>query len=246
MKYDTAIDERKRRWKGLTTAEQLLYETIRGATTERKITPLIRARLPQRRVAALDIGCGEGRLLYHLAPLFTNVVGIDFSPHRAKQARQLLRRCRNARVLEMDAERLGFRDALFDFVVSVHVFSQRLDREHALVEASRIVCPGGRLLVVVPLVPNRPSLLHRVRDWSRLVLRVGIRHALVWRRVRRRKKNSRPKPDRPPTLEDWKRYAACLAGTEVSVFEGNVMLQWDRPLEGPVARGGVPPLPAQP
>lgn len=41
----------------------------------------------------LDLGCGDGRLLFHLAPQFANSKGVDYSPELVNLAKQRLSAC---------------------------------------------------------------------------------------------------------------------------------------------------------
>ena len=58
---------------------------------------------------------------------------------RAKSASPLAR---------MDAGRLGFRDASFDTVTATLVFCSLPDPLAVLAEVRRVLCPGGRLLLL--------------------------------------------------------------------------------------------------
>jgi SAM-dependent methyltransferase len=92
----------------------------------------------------LDVGCGTGRTLVALAQRYgVEVCGIDVRKKMIRHARQ---RARLAGVRAdwrvASAERLPFRDASFDVVVteSVNVF---LDARRALAESFRVLKPGG-------------------------------------------------------------------------------------------------------
>ena len=92
----------------------------------------------------LDIGCGPGWLLAEL-PSGLRGVGIDFAPQFA-----VVRP-----VVASDICNLPFPDRLFDVVTALDVLEQEcVEPQRALVEARRVLVPGGRLLVRVPAYPR--------------------------------------------------------------------------------------------
>jgi SAM-dependent methyltransferase len=102
-------------------------------------------RVRQRTVTtALDVGCGEGRFCRMLQPLGIRTTGVD--PTRA-----LLQ---HARSLDPSgdyrigvAEHLDFPDRSFDLVVSYLSLIDIQDLGAALSEMSRVLRPGGALLI---------------------------------------------------------------------------------------------------
>ncbi|WP_156686079.1 class I SAM-dependent methyltransferase [Mycobacterium sp. Marseille-P9652] len=115
----------------------------------------IAARLRGR---VLDVGCGEGLLVQRLAAVSTDVLGIDPDPQSVRRARQRLRSVGNASV-ELtgfpgpDAARRPY--DLITFVASLH----HLPLRETLLEARRMLAPGGEL-AVVGLAANKS-----VADW---------------------------------------------------------------------------------
>jgi ArsR family transcriptional regulator len=105
---------------------------------------------PQGLGRLLDIGTGTGRLLEVLAPRVSAGLGVDASRAmlalaRARLARPGLTHCA---VRLADMYRLPLPDAHFDLVVLQMVLHYAEDPAAALVEAARVLRPGGRLLVV--------------------------------------------------------------------------------------------------
>jgi SAM-dependent methyltransferase len=86
----------------------------------------------------LEIGVGTGRFA---APL-----GIDMGVEPAR-AMAAIARQRGIKVLEAYAEGLPFGDASFDFVLMVTVLCFLADPFRALGEATRVLKPGGRLII---------------------------------------------------------------------------------------------------
>jgi len=96
--------------------------------------------LPSGRI--LDVGCGIGHSYELLAPRET--VGLDIDPAA------LSGQNRETRAGDMRA--LPFADASFDGLISVQAIEHVPDPERALVEARRVLRPGG---VAVFVTPNR-------------------------------------------------------------------------------------------
>lgn len=102
----------------------------------------------------LDIGCGIGLLVCEMARevgAAGRVTGVDSSSAMIAAAEDRAGREGPAdatRFVCGDAAQLAFRHAAFDFVVAVQVYLYVADIERALGEASRVLRPGGRLVVV--------------------------------------------------------------------------------------------------
>jgi ArsR family transcriptional regulator len=100
--------------------------------------------------ALLDIGTGTGRMLEILAPRAEHAVGIDTSREMLTIARVNLERAglRNCSIRQGDMYQLPLPGASFDTVV-IHQVLHYADRPaEAIQEASRVLRPGGRLLIV--------------------------------------------------------------------------------------------------
>ncbi|WP_037105714.1 class I SAM-dependent methyltransferase [Rhodococcoides fascians] len=117
----------------------------------------ILAKLPDRRVAALDIGCGQGGLALRLAQHFESVVGTELDPTARTSAENAARELDN--VIVCDRQMDSWPDDSVDLVTMVASL-HHLDVAAALGEAKRILAPGGRLLVV-GLAPPRS-----IRDFA--------------------------------------------------------------------------------
>jgi ubiquinone/menaquinone biosynthesis C-methylase UbiE len=94
----------------------------------------------------LDVGCGTGlfttRLRGELAG--AQVVGCDFSHGMLREAAG--HGGRRAWV-QGDGQRLPFRDASFDALLSTEAFHWFPDQERALADFHRVLAPGGRIFV---------------------------------------------------------------------------------------------------
>lgn len=96
----------------------------------------------------LEIGCGYGRLLWHLVPRVARVVGIEVSPEPAEAARELLANRAPGRfdVYVGDGSTLRpLDDAFIDRAVSFTVFQHLTRRgiDSYIEELGRVLKPGG-------------------------------------------------------------------------------------------------------
>ncbi|MGW0431362.1 class I SAM-dependent methyltransferase [Micromonospora sp. NPDC003197] len=100
------------------------------------------------RGATLEIAIGTGANLPHY-PGDVDLTGIDWSPAMLHTAQQQAERVNRAVTLSRaDATALPFPTATFDTVVSTFALCCIPDERGALVEALRVLRPGGRLLLV--------------------------------------------------------------------------------------------------
>ena len=105
----------------------------------------------------LDAGCGSGRVFQHrLAGRVRRVVGVDVTD----EPRENLNLNDAAKG---DLAALPLRDGTFDLVIVSHVAEHLVEPEAVFGELSRVLAPGGRLLL---LTPNR---WHYVPLFARLL-----------------------------------------------------------------------------
>lgn len=117
----------------------------------------------------LDLGTGTGRMLELLHPLYSRAIGIDASSSMLSVARANLDRAgiADAQVRLGDIYNLALPRNSFD-VVTVHQVLHFLDDpERALVEAARVLRPGGRLLIV-DFAPHELEYLREKHAHGRL------------------------------------------------------------------------------
>ena len=95
-----------------------------------------------------DLGCGTGRLAGLLAPFAGMLIGVDRSPEMLALARTRLAELENVELRQGDLETLPIDDGTIDVAILSLVLHYVPDPGRALVEAHRILRPGGRLLVL--------------------------------------------------------------------------------------------------
>jgi SAM-dependent methyltransferase len=105
----------------------------------------------------LDIGCGNGFWLERLAEhgvAENRLSGVDVQPERVRRAARAVPR---ATLATADARHLPLPTADFDLVLLFTVLSSlatHSDARAALLEARRVLAPGGLLLCYEPRLPN--------------------------------------------------------------------------------------------
>jgi ArsR family transcriptional regulator len=117
----------------------------------------------------LDIGTGTGRILELFGPQIERGVGIDMSREMLAVARANLQKAdlRNCQVRQGDMYQLPFSDGSFDGVVIHQVLHYAEDPGESIMEAGRMLRPGGRL-VVVDFAPHNLEMLREGHAHRRL------------------------------------------------------------------------------
>jgi SAM-dependent methyltransferase len=114
----------------------------------------------------LEIGCGLGEFAQELARRGARVVACDLIPFAVDETERRLAGFPTAQAKVADIQRLSFRDASFDLVVSLETLEHVDDPGRALRELVRVTRPGGRLIITGP---NYLSLMGLSRILLRLV-----------------------------------------------------------------------------
>jgi SAM-dependent methyltransferase len=133
----------------------------------------------------LDAGCSAGHLLSDLrrASPAATLIGVDLGEVGLYRAHQSVP---DAWLLQADVCSLPLVDASVDCVVSANLLEHVPDDERALSEIARILRPGGRAVIVVPVGPHNYDyydrfLMHERRyargELVRKARRAGL-HAL--------------------------------------------------------------------
>ncbi len=112
-------------------------------------------RMP-RGARALDVGCGDGRVLAQLGPLGLRGLGVDVSEEAV--ARAAKRGIVVARA-DLDGGTLPVESGAYDLVLCLDVLEHLFAPDGLLVEMRRALAPGGRFIMAVP---NGLNLFNRI------------------------------------------------------------------------------------
>jgi SAM-dependent methyltransferase len=110
------------------------------------------------RVRLLDVGCGSGRHLIHMAQAGLETYGLDNSSAALRLASDwLVEQTQTIRLVRSDARLpLPFRSDCFDALISTQVIHHALlaTVQATALEIARVVRPEGMILISVPLGPD--------------------------------------------------------------------------------------------
>lgn len=136
----------------------------------RLLVDIARCRAQDR---VLDLCTGTGDIAVEFARRAAGVTGVDFSAEMLRNASEKAGRSDfpgRIRLVRADALRLPFGDSSFDIVSVGFGLRNLLDHRKGLIEMTRVLRPGGRLLILEMTAPDR-SLFGRL-------YRFYLRHAL--------------------------------------------------------------------
>lgn len=95
----------------------------------------------------LDVGCGTGAAVRAATATAQVAIGVDVSSAMIHRARTLSPNGREGRFIVGEAERLPFRSATFTAVLSTATLRHVTDPALAAREMTRVLRPGGRIVV---------------------------------------------------------------------------------------------------
>ncbi|MEJ5240744.1 MAG: class I SAM-dependent methyltransferase [Anaerolineales bacterium] len=119
----------------------------------------------------LDIGGGTGRVVKALRGLIGRQWIADISPGMLKQAKN----GEGVIPVRALAERLPFADGHFELVLMVDSYHHLLDQQEALMEAWRVLRPGGKLIIEEPDI-RHPLVKGIALAEKLLLMRSHFRH----------------------------------------------------------------------
>lgn len=101
--------------------------------------------------SVLDIGCGNGFLLWNLRNKFDNLYGLELSSSMVKEAKKNLHD-QKAEIYLANTEHLPFKDEFFDCIVLTDVIEHIADVWQVFQEIVRVLRYGGQLITTTPNV----------------------------------------------------------------------------------------------
>ncbi|HXQ84859.1 MAG TPA: class I SAM-dependent methyltransferase [Xanthobacteraceae bacterium] len=161
-----------------------IYDLVFGAVFDRGRQASIAAaeRIGGR---ILEVGVGTGLSLPDYS-WSNRLIGVDLSAPMLRKAKARVAEHRLTNVdglAVMDAQHLGFQDAVFDVIVAQYVITAVPDPEATLDEFARVVKPGGEIILVNHLGAER-GLRAACEQWfAPLARRLGWRPEFRWERL---------------------------------------------------------------
>ena len=104
----------------------------------------------------LDVACGSGIVARSFARTASRVVGMDLTPAMLAEAGRLAEMdgLKNVEWCRGDVENLPWPDGTYSLVVSRYAFHHITNQARVLSEMVRVARPGGRLVLVDPVLPR--------------------------------------------------------------------------------------------
>ncbi len=126
-----------------------------------QLMDVLMARITRRDGLILDVACGVGGTTKCLTKIFAPeaIHGINIS---ARQIELCRTRVPEAHFQVMTAEKMDFPDQIFDVVISVEAAMHFKGRREFLLEAMRVLKPGGEIVVADMPFCSEPSSFTRV------------------------------------------------------------------------------------
>jgi len=146
------------------------YVESKGHASGDDLERLVELAQPQSDWVMLDVATGGGHTALKFAPLVKKVVALDLTPQMLEAAEKFItsKGVTNVEYKEGDAEQLPFEDSMFDLVTSRIAPHHFPDCWRFVQEATRVLKPGGMLIVEDNTVPDDERAARYVDAFERL------------------------------------------------------------------------------
>ena len=126
-----------------------MYDLLTNGSEKRRFSSWRENYISPLSGKILELGIGTGKSIKYYNDN-CEVIGIDISDKMLGRARERLAKSgkTNITLKQMDAERLGFENDTFDFVVTSCVFCSIPDPARGLEEIRRVLKPSGKLIMM--------------------------------------------------------------------------------------------------
>lgn len=125
---------------------------------------IIKSLAASEKGTVVDLGCGPGLLLGHLAKAAGRVIGVDNSPRMLDAAGKLLPEGPEVSLRIGDLEHLPLRDGEADAAIMSLVLHHLPAPQDGIAEMGRVVRPGGRAVLADFLLHDNETLRTRYGD----------------------------------------------------------------------------------
>lgn len=100
--------------------------------------------------SVLEVGSGDGRSIFDLIPITTNITGIDHDANAVHEASERFAEYSTIKFIQADAENLPFGDACFDFVICMTSLANFASKKLAILEEmKRVLTNNGKIVISV-------------------------------------------------------------------------------------------------
>jgi methionine biosynthesis protein MetW len=107
---------------------------------------------PEKGRRVLDVGCGNGTILYNLRNRFDELYGIELIPDQAEWAKKTLGDCKKLVDINIGniEESCPYPDNYFDYIVMADVIEHIFDVRKVISELVRVTMPAGKVCICTP------------------------------------------------------------------------------------------------